>query len=498
MPVRARPGLHHAPVPGGVHVSGAAGELSLRGSDVLALALDALVPTLLAGADEDALVGELGGEPARPLVRALVSQLLDHDLLLDLDALTVAAPSAAVRAEHAEAIAHLEAVDADPYATFARLQATTVRVRGDGAAADAVRRGLLRAGVGRVVASPGSGVDADLVLVLDDARQVLVRLTDDVALVEVRPVDAATSDLWRRVQAWAPRLDRGPLPRPGADLVAAGYAVVLAVDALRAADPEADTRAVVVSGREARAETVVPPPARPAGDLHRLERDAVPETAPDPATLRALVESTAAPWTGGHDARGGLDLPQLPTALRHGVAVAHEGPARVVAGADQEQVALALALQMRRDAGGEAGAAGTTRLRWLLDGALRALGERAAPGTGWTLATRDDHAAWAPSADEAADDVGALVQAATEATEAAAAAGAARASEPSYVAPLGTDALSRATDDQVVALADEVLALCDAEGLSVLGVRAVDDPVLPGPDDVALWSGPVRLDAGAR
>ncbi|GAA5152541.1 hypothetical protein GCM10023340_33040 [Nocardioides marinquilinus] len=496
MTLMARPGLHHAPVPGGVFVSGVAGELALRGSDVLALALDTIAPALHRGASETELAELLGGEPARPLVRAVLTQLLAHDLLLDLDTLSLPPPSDAVRGRHAEALAHLESVDPDPYATFARLQSTTVRVHGAGAPMDAVRRGLLRAGVGDVV--PGHPAEADLVVALDatddDAPRVVVQVADRVALVSVRHPGAPTTDLWRRVRAWADRLNRGDLPRPGADVAAAGYAVVLALDVLR--DPANAVReavpAMVLSGLGAQAETVRLS-RTVSGTVHRLERahrGHLRDLAPDPDKLRELVEAAAAPWSGGHDAAGGLDLPQLPDALRLGVPIAHRGPSRVATAADQAAVSLSLALQLRRDAGGPAGAAGTTRLRWLLDGVLRHLAARPVHGLDWVRATSGGHLAWARTDAEARDDAAALARAAEEA---------ARSAEPATVAAVGTDALVRATDVEIARLAHDVLAMNEARGVTAIGVRAVDDPALPAPDDgVSLWSGPVRLEADER
>lgn len=521
MNLRARPGLHHAPLPDGVHVSGTAGDFSLRGSEVLHLALDALVPVLRRGAEEDELVATLGGEPARPLVRALVSQLLDHDLLLDLDHLSVPPPTAAVRGRHTEALAHLESFDADPYATFERLQRTVVRLRGVGAPAEAARRGLTRAGVGLVlngdaaherpadllvdlvVPGPGSpdltgGGDAHEA----DVARVVVRLAEHVGLVATSGPDVADDDLWHRARAWATRLDRGPLPRPGADQVAAGYAVVVALELLTANRSAGEApAAVVLSGTDARAERV-PLGRRGARVEHSLTREVGRTTRPpEDEVLRRLAEHSAAAWVGGHDARGGLHLPQLPTALRLGVPVAHDGPVRLAPGADQEEAALALTLQMRRDAGGEAGAAGISCRRWLLDGALRLLAPRAVPlpddpsrrqvpGLGWTLAACEDRVAWAPTGHEAAADARALALAAAEA---------ARTPEAARVADLGTDALARASEELVDTLLAEVLALARSEGFQIVGVRAIDDPALPAPEGgVALWSGSVRLERSTR
>lgn len=91
-PLRTRPGLHYAPVAGGVYFSGTRGQFVLRGSDLMYAVADACVPLLEAGTTENALVAEFGTERARPAVRHLVARLRETGLLLDPTAFTEPEP----------------------------------------------------------------------------------------------------------------------------------------------------------------------------------------------------------------------------------------------------------------------------------------------------------------------------------------------------------------------------------------------------------------------
>ncbi|MZF87038.1 hypothetical protein GTY56_18860, partial [Streptomyces sp. SID5643] len=125
-PLLARPGLHYAPVPGGVYFSGSRGQFVLRGSELLYAVADGCVPLLRAGTTEDALVAEFGTERARPAVRHLLGKLRENGLLLDAAALTEPEPPAALAARYAETLARLTARLDDPYAAFARLRRARV------------------------------------------------------------------------------------------------------------------------------------------------------------------------------------------------------------------------------------------------------------------------------------------------------------------------------------------------------------------------------------
>ncbi|MFJ7177936.1 hypothetical protein ACIQXA_16400 [Streptomyces massasporeus] len=146
-PLKARPGLHYAPVPGGVYFSGTRGQFVLRGSELLYAVADGCVPLLRAGTTEDALVAEFGTERARPAVRHLLGKLRENGLLLDPAVLTEPEPPAELAARHADTLARLTARLDDPYAAFARLRRARVRLHGPTTATAPALRGLRRAGV---------------------------------------------------------------------------------------------------------------------------------------------------------------------------------------------------------------------------------------------------------------------------------------------------------------------------------------------------------------
>ncbi|MFI1421455.1 hypothetical protein ACH4VX_26465 [Streptomyces sp. NPDC020731] len=154
-PLRARPGLHYAPVPGGVYFSGTRGQFVLSGSELMHAVADGCVPLLETGTTEDALVAGFGTERARPAVRHLVAQLRENGLLLDPAAFTEPEPPAEVRARHADALARLAARLDDPYAAFARLRRARVELRGPDTATAPARRGLLRTGMTQVTPTDG-------------------------------------------------------------------------------------------------------------------------------------------------------------------------------------------------------------------------------------------------------------------------------------------------------------------------------------------------------
>ncbi|WMD09358.1 hypothetical protein [Streptomyces sp. FXY-T5] len=168
-PLRARPGLHYAPVPGGVYFSGTRGQFVLRGSELLYAVADGCVPLLRAGTTEDALVAEFGTERARPAVRHLLGKLRANGLLLDPAALTEPEPPPELAARHADTLARLTARLDDPYAAFARLRRARVRLHGPTTATAPALRGLRRAGVTDVTATAVPQAPAPLVPVCDPA-----------------------------------------------------------------------------------------------------------------------------------------------------------------------------------------------------------------------------------------------------------------------------------------------------------------------------------------
>ncbi|MEU1913802.1 hypothetical protein ABZ525_16060 [Streptomyces massasporeus] len=167
--LRARPGLHYAPVPGGVYFSGTRGQFVLRGSELLYAVADGCVPLLRAGTTEDALVAEFGTERARPAVRHLLGKLRENGLLLDPAALTEPEPPAELAARHADTLARLTSRLDDPYAAFARLRRARVRLHGPTTATAPALRGLRRAGVADVTATSVPQPPTPLVPVCDPA-----------------------------------------------------------------------------------------------------------------------------------------------------------------------------------------------------------------------------------------------------------------------------------------------------------------------------------------
>ncbi|MFF6876978.1 hypothetical protein ACFY9S_16875 [Streptomyces sp. NPDC012474] len=169
VPLLARPGLHYAPVPGGVYFSGTRGQFVLRGSELLYAVADGCVPLLRAGTTEDALVAEFGTERARPAVRHLLGKLRENGLLLDPAALTEPEPPTELAARHAGTLARLTARLDDPYAAFARLRRARVRLHGPATATAPALRGLRRAGVTDVTATAVPHTPTPLVPVCDPA-----------------------------------------------------------------------------------------------------------------------------------------------------------------------------------------------------------------------------------------------------------------------------------------------------------------------------------------
>ncbi|WP_086563654.1 hypothetical protein [Streptomyces africanus] len=167
--LKARPGLHYAPVPGGVYFSGTRGQFVLRGSELLYAVADGCVPLLRVGTTEDALVAGFGTERARPAVRHLLAELRENGLLLDPTALTEPEPPAEVAARHAGTLARLTARLDDPYAAFARLRRARVRLHGPATATAPALRGLRRAGVTDVTATTAHDTSRPLVPVCDPA-----------------------------------------------------------------------------------------------------------------------------------------------------------------------------------------------------------------------------------------------------------------------------------------------------------------------------------------
>ncbi|MEU6392997.1 hypothetical protein [Streptomyces sp. NPDC046939] len=422
--LRTRPGLHYAPVTGGVYFSGTRGQFVLRGSDILYAVADVCLPLLEAGTSEDALVAEFGTERARPAVRHLVTKLRENGLLLDAATFSAPEPPAAQRAAHAESLARLAAHLDDPYAAFARLRRTTVELRGPATAVDPARRGLHRAGVARttVTAPAPSPLPAHLVPVCDPAMYAdpaLLPVGDPTvqggaaaprAVIEfiegegeatwaeqpgtvhvpvllgpgiglVGPVGARPA-AWRvlrdRALAWAAAEGIGPAAGPVAHSLAGALAAQLLADTLTGVAEPGEAHVVHGPGLTADRITVAGAPAHEAVTVVALD-DAPAEPLPDPEDMLGPARSVTARWTGLFALPQGERLPQMPLALRGAEHRADRTGGVLAWAGHQEAATVAAALAALRDRVSDrpgTPAAGLTREHWLLDGALRQLADQ--------------------------------------------------------------------------------------------------------------------------
>ncbi|MFJ6463912.1 hypothetical protein ACIQM0_23260 [Streptomyces sp. NPDC091387] len=434
--LRARPGLHCAPVPGGVYFSGTRGQFVLRGSDVLYAVAEGCLPLLETGTTLDALVTAIGTERARPAVVHIVGRLRANGLLLDSTAFTAPEPPAPVRARYADSLARLESRLDDPYAAFARLHGADVELRGPGTATAPAERGLRRAGVRHVTAgeAPNTSVGDpaahhrhdptpagdpavrgtddpipvggpavreayDLIPAGDPAartspstRTAIRFLTGDgtwhgptgafdvpvllgPGLTLVGPV-GATPATWAafrdRALSWAAAEGTGPAPGPVAHALAGALAAQLLADTLTGVAEPGEAH--VVHGDDLTADRVTVTGA-PVTEAAAVTLDGAPvRPFPEPAAALASGGGLATRWTGLFASAEGEDLPQMPLALRTAEhrAAPRTGGSVTAWAAHQETATLAAALAALRDRPGGA-AAGLTEEHWLLDGALRQL-----------------------------------------------------------------------------------------------------------------------------
>jgi hypothetical protein len=410
MRIKARPGLHYAPVPGGVYFAGPRTQFVMRGWDLLFTVADVCVPLLEDGATEDDLVTALGSEQARPAVRHLTDRLRTHGLLLEPDRLTVPEPPASVRERHPESLALLESVCTEPYAAFAALKAVTVALAGPPEAVGPAARGLIRSGAGRVIVLDRDGdrslpADADAVLRCigaddelglppSDGRQVAVVpvLLDDRLLLAGPVVRDSTglrtwSTLRTRALSWSESAGAsaaGP-PRPVADALAGSLAAQLLFEVVTGV--AGDDEAHVVHGPDLAADRITVRHAERPGPAWRWLTDIEPARTPEPEETVDLVSTVSQPWTGLLERIPGDTLPQMPLALREAEYRAGRSGSVVAWGANQQSAVVAVALAALRQsvsdapevAGRAVGAAGLTEGGWLLDGALRLLTEHTRP-----------------------------------------------------------------------------------------------------------------------
>lgn len=520
MKVKARPDLHHAPLPDGVYVSSGAGEFALSGWSGFADLMTRCLPLLGEGVDEDGLVIAIGTEKARPAVRHLLAQLQTHNMVLRLDALTPSEPNSVEREHHAELLAYLECRSAQPYAAFEDICSARILLVGPDDALAVAGCALRELGIdGEVEDTDDRPHDVAVAVMrrdrVGDIPPRATRVLPVVIGLSAALVGPFVHDLhgWTRWRTLVDRtLDRKgpPVDEGAATAVAVSSAIhLLLQDLASVAGPDA----YVVSGDTlgVRALDLAPETAFHTGES---TLDTATDTGHD-ADLPGWLAQLMDPWLGLVHPHEEDSLPQMPVALRrlgttdHSIIIA-EGP-------DQQQAAASAALSVARRACG-GGAAGSSELRWLLDGALRHLAARTGnavehtvtdphglrlvtalgvvgaaptvtlhtvPGVGWVLAhcaLPDGRAttAWGPDAETAAAD--ALSRAVAVQTL------------PSDTSALqlspGTAALLSVPTDSAHALAAEIRSWLTARGLRLVGRAHLADPHLgPAP----LHAGQVRL-----
>jgi hypothetical protein len=426
MRIRLRPGVHYARVREGVYVGAPRTHFVIRGPGRLFRVLDELIPLLEDGTTEDEAVLALRDTAAPGLVRQVIAALRARGLFLDLSRLSEPEPDADTRRRHAGALADLETDSDDPYAAFARLRAARVLLAGPPAAVLPAARGLLRAGVTRLllavpepaaarpladrapgvevtglvdgkIASEVGDVDAAMYVAADVGLLDLQRaeLPEGCPTVPVLsggplavvgppvpgPRDAAVwPALCARAHRWQAEGDLEPVALPAGEALAGALAGQSIFRALTGTEREGEAH--VIWGGLLTADAVRIAPARPApepGARYDLDAIGAGEAPPVGGTLDA-VHAASARWLGRFTVITPEDLPQLPVAQ---VSAEHRaGPGgEVLAWAmDQEMATSAVGLACLREQAAPAapaddavGAAGTTVARWLLDGALRLL-----------------------------------------------------------------------------------------------------------------------------
>lgn len=435
--IRLRPGIHYAPIQDGVYFSSARATFVMSGPPILFRVVDTCLPLLEDGTDIDELVAAMGTPAARPLVSHLVATLDSRGLVLHLDHFAAPEPSAAEQQRYPETLAYLETHRNDPYADFRLIRAARVVVAGPAEALGPAVRGLLRAGIGRLlVATPepqrlaslaarhpevhvqrwsegapfpiliaDQSPDAVLLVVTDavpfEAKEnlpsgcvlVAVRLGKELAVVGPAVRDEAVVSLevrWSRAVSWC---GGDLLVRPSGDLLAGALAGQVVFDALVGLNVG---QVHLVYGGDLSADAITAVVGSSGPELHDATEWPAPLEAPSPPDAewwRAL----AAPWSGLFQLSVPGDLPQMPRALTLATGRSHCFDGRTVGvGPDQETSTTEAALEaLRRHCEGiersmlslpleareaQAFAAGVDEREWLLDGALRLLSSGAGPG----------------------------------------------------------------------------------------------------------------------
>ncbi len=427
MRIRLRPGVHYAPVREGMYIGAPRIHFVIRGPGTLYRVFDELIPLLEDGATEDEAVAALQGTAAPGLVRQLIGALRDRGLLLELSRLSEPEPDPDTRRRHADALADLETDHDDPYAAFRRLQASRVLLAGPAAAVLPAARGLLRAGVTRLLlALP----EPDAARALADRAPgvELTGLVDGKIATEVGAVDAA---MYACADAGLLDLQRAELPPgcPTVPVLTSGLLAVVGPPARGAADVavwsalcarahrwQADGRlesvalptgealagalaghgifrtltgtarpgeAHVIYGGTLTADAVLIAPPQPGRDARYDLGGIQADQAPASSDTLDAVHAASRRWLGTFTVLTPEHLPQMPVAMVTAEHLAAPGGAVLAWGTDQEGATAAAALACLRQQAGAAvapghgiGAAGTTPARWLLDGTLRLLDDQ--------------------------------------------------------------------------------------------------------------------------
>ncbi|RAG86178.1 hypothetical protein DN069_07820 [Streptacidiphilus pinicola] len=329
MRVKLRPDAHCAPVPQGVYWARGEHTFVLSGPPALHLVVDSQLDALLGGTSLDEMVAAAGDERARPVLEHVVRVLVAQDVLIDLDAVEGPLPDRETAARHAELLCYLETNCAEPYRAFAAVRAARVAVAGDGAAAQAARRGLAANGTGettelRLPLAPDRSATATSVAVAAETATVVVLVDDHdspldlsataallasgtpvvpvvagAALAVVGPVCTNPEELrafqavQARAAAWQEAGTQSAAPRPLSAVLAGALAAQVVLERLSGTDHGRHT-AWVVHGHAVQTEVVPVPDAGPGPSWR-----AVGPTEVLVAALATADRADTAPGTDG-------------------------------------------------------------------------------------------------------------------------------------------------------------------------------------------------------
>lgn len=438
MRIRLRPGVHYAPVREGVYVSTPRAHFVIRGPQTLYRMLDVLIPLLEDGATEETVLAALHGTAAPGLVRQVLTALRNKGLFIDLARLSEPEPDPETRRRYAGALADLETDSEDPYAAFRRLRASRVLLAGPAAAVLPAARGLLRAGVARLLLAvpepaaaaalagraPGvevtgmakivtgvTDVDAALYVAADAGLLELQRaelargcptvpvLTGGPVIVVGPPVRSALDAaawpvLCARAGRWQADGGLEPVALPVGEALAGALAGRAIFRALTGTEHKGEAHLIYGGTLSADAVTVAvtDPDQGTAYDLDEIRAD----EGPAPDGVLTAVNAASGRWLGTFTVVTPEALPQMPVAMVTAEHRAAPGGEVLAWGTDQEKATSAAGLACLREQAGTSleagsgvravGAAGTTAARWMLDGALRLLDRHlrleSAPGYG--------------------------------------------------------------------------------------------------------------------